>query len=369
MAEGIEQRTTAEAAPGTGWVALRGARHVVAQAWPTLIVVGAVALVAGGQIAEDIADSPPLQMLAPDAAVGRWTIIVAVLYMLATAGWVDRAVDRWILALDGVFTLDRNRFERYAEGLRRPRTPVQVALLVASAVIVLAVFEVLGSSLPTDDPVTKQPLFMPPMGPGAAVILAGYTVVGWAILSLIYATIKRAQSLGQLSREPIEVDVFDTTKLLPLGNIALATALAPAGIIVILLVGYGRPSQPLGDPPARDAGQRARADPAAARHPSADGARPVRGPEPDQRPPAGDVRAGQRRDRDRHDRVRAAQQQGRGADVPAGDSPPDDDLAVPRFARLRPSRAHRQRAAHLHGHQRAHQGNLDPASDRPLTGP
>jgi len=245
MAEGIEQRTTAEAAPGTGWVALRGARHVVAQAWPTLIVVGAVALVAGGQIAEDIADSPPLQMLAPDAAVGRWTIIVAVLYMLATAGWVDRAVDRWILALDGVFTLDRNRFERYAEGLRRPRTPVQVALLVASAVIVLAVFEVLGSSLPTDDPVTKQPLFMPPMGPGAAVILAGYTVVGWAILSLIYATIKRAQSLGQLSREPIEVDVFDTTKLLPLGNIALATALAPAGIIVILLVGYGRPSQPL----------------------------------------------------------------------------------------------------------------------------
>jgi hypothetical protein len=225
--------------------ALRAARQRIAQMWPALVVVVAVALVAAGQIAEDLADSPPLQMLAPESAVGRWTIIFAVLYMLATARWVDRAVDRWIDLLDGVFTIDRAQFERYARGLRRPRPLVQVSLFVVSSIVVIGLFEVLGSSLPTDDPVTHRPLLMPAMGPSAAIILVAYAVVGWAILSLVYATIQRAQALGQLSHEPIEVDVFDTTKLLPLGNIALATALAPAGIIVILLVGYGRPSQPI----------------------------------------------------------------------------------------------------------------------------
>jgi hypothetical protein len=240
----VEDGTTADTGARNGLVTLRMARQQIVQAWPTLLVVIAVAVVAAGQVAEDLLDSPPLQMLAPESAVGRWTIIVAVLYMLATARWVDHAVDRWIVALDGVFNLDRGRFERYARGLGRPRPLVQLSLFVASAVIVLGVFEVLGSSLPTDDPVTGQPVFMPPMGPSAAVILVAYAVVGWAILSLVYATIQRAQALGRLSHEPIEVDVFDTTKLLPLGNIALATALAPAGIIVILLIGYGRPSQP-----------------------------------------------------------------------------------------------------------------------------
>jgi len=241
----VDQGTIATSGASRSLAALRAARQRVVSAGPAIVVAVAVGVVAAGQVAEDIADSPPLQMLSPESAVGRWTIIVAVLYMLATARWVDHAVDRWIVALDGVFTIDRAPFERYAEGLRRPKTAVQVALFAASSVIVLGLFEVLGSSLPTDDPVTRQPVLMPSMGPAAAIILVAYAIVGWAILSLVYATIQRARALGRLSHEPIEVDVFDTTKLLPLGNIALATALAPAGIIVILLVGYGRPSQPL----------------------------------------------------------------------------------------------------------------------------
>lgn len=246
MSEPMAERgTMAETGASGGLAAWRAARQRVVAAWPALLVVAAVALVAAGQIAEDLADSPPLQMLEPDTTVVRWTVVVAVLYMLATARWVDHAVDRWIVALDGVFKIDRARLERYTDGLRPPRPFVQIALFVVSSVIVILLFEVLRSSLPTDDPVTHGQLFIPPMGPSAAVILAAYAVVGWAILSLVYATIQRAQALGRLSREPIEVDVFDTTKLLPLGNIALATALAPAGIIVILLVGYGRPSQPL----------------------------------------------------------------------------------------------------------------------------
>ena len=92
-----------------------------------------------------------------------------------------------------------------------------------------------------NDPVTDQPLFLPGDPLAALVILAGYTVAGWAGLSLIYLTVSLGRALGELSREPLEVDVFDTTNLLPFGNIALAGALAPVGIIGILLFGLGSP--------------------------------------------------------------------------------------------------------------------------------
>jgi hypothetical protein len=107
------------------------------------------------------------------------------------------------------------------------------------------VLVVMQTSLPIDDPVTNAPMFLPGSGLAAAVVLVQYTLVGWAVLMLVWGTIRRARALGELSREPLEVDVFDTTNLLPLGNIALATALAPAGVVVILLFGFGRPTSPV----------------------------------------------------------------------------------------------------------------------------
>jgi hypothetical protein len=65
--------------------------------------------------------------------------------------------------------------------------------------------------------------------------------VGWAGLMLVTATVRLGTALGRLSREPFDVDVFDTSNLVPFGNIALAVALAPAGVIFILLVGLGQP--------------------------------------------------------------------------------------------------------------------------------
>jgi hypothetical protein len=108
--------------------------------------------------------------------------------------------------------------------------------------LVTVLFVGLGSDLPvTNDPVTNQPIYLPGSGLQSGLILAGYAVVGWAGLSLIYLTIRLGRALGQLSRETLVVDVFDTTNLLPFGNIALAGALAPAGIIVIMLLGLGQP--------------------------------------------------------------------------------------------------------------------------------
>jgi hypothetical protein len=212
---------------------------------PRLLITLAVAVVAAGQLAEDIADSEPLQLLSPSDSVRRWTVIAAVAYMLVISRYVDRMVDRSMSALREVIEIDPDRFERYAIGLGRLSRTFEAGLLIAAAVVVVVIFPVLGSSLPIDDPVSGALTHLPPLGIDAGLILAAYAVLGWAVVSMVTSTLRRARALGQLTREPLEVDVFDTSPLLPLGNIALATALAPAGIIVILVFGFGRPNEAL----------------------------------------------------------------------------------------------------------------------------
>jgi hypothetical protein len=129
--------------------------------------------------------------------------------------------------------------------MRPPDTKVNLVLLASSALIVTVLFVVTGASLPIDDP-AGNPNFLPADRLAAFAILAGYTALGWAGLSLFYLTIRVGRSLAELCRLPLDINVFDTTNLLPFGNIALASALAPAGVVVLLLLGMGQPSTWLG---------------------------------------------------------------------------------------------------------------------------
>jgi hypothetical protein len=222
--------------------ARRSAREQLVRLSPYILLLAAVALVMAGQVAEDLADSEPIQLLAPMSALRRWTLIVAVLYMLAISLVVDRLVIQSLAALDRLVRIKPERFDEYMERMRRPSLAVDVVMLAAAGLVVAVLFMGLKTSLPIDDPLTKAPMFLPGTTLGAAAVLIEYTLVGFAVLSLVWTTVRRARALGKLSREPLQVDVFDTTNLLPLGNIALATALAPAGLIVILLFGFGAPS-------------------------------------------------------------------------------------------------------------------------------
>jgi hypothetical protein len=221
-------------------------RDRLRRAAPLIAAAVAAGLVAAGQLSEDLADSSPLQMLSPTEAVRRWTVIAAVLYLLLISRFVSGLVERSVTSLTGVLQAEPERLDRYRRSLDDPGSRVDGVLLLVSAIIVTILFPVLGTSLPIDDPVTNQPMLLPGGAGAALVILAAYSVLGWALLSLVYSTIRRARALGQLSRERFEVDVFDTADLLPFGNIALATSLAPAGIIVMFLVGFGRPTAVLG---------------------------------------------------------------------------------------------------------------------------
>lgn len=208
-----------------------------------LVMIAALGLVVAGQLAEDLADTPGLELLPPIFSGHRWTVIAVVAYMLLITRVIDRTVHGAIPSIERVLKLDAPTVRGYVDRLRPVEVSANLALLAASAIIVTTLFAGMGLDMPvTRHPVTDEPLFLPPSPLGALAVLAGYTVFGWAGLSLIYLTVRLGRALGELCREPLAVDVFDTSNLLPLGNIALAGALAPAGIIVILLLGLGQPN-------------------------------------------------------------------------------------------------------------------------------
>jgi hypothetical protein len=160
--------------------------------------------------------------------------------MLLITRVVDRTVRVAIPAIEGVVRADAAIVGAHIRRLRPVDVRTNVVLLAASGIIVTTLFAGLGLDLPVPAS-TGTDQFLPVDTLGALAVLSGYTVVGWAGLSLIYLTVRHGQSLGALCREPLAIDVFDTTNLLPLGNIALAGALAPVGVIVIFLVGLGQP--------------------------------------------------------------------------------------------------------------------------------
>jgi hypothetical protein len=130
--------------------------------------------------------------------------------------------------------------------MARPDARWNALLLAIPAALVVLLFAVAGSDLPTTDPVTHQSVYLPSNPWLALAVLAEYTIVGWAGLTLVATAVRRGRALGALSHEAFDIDVFDTAPLLPFGNMALAVALAPAGLIFILLLGFGLPNSWLG---------------------------------------------------------------------------------------------------------------------------
>lgn len=207
-----------------------------------VLAVVATAIVVCGQLAEDLADNAPLQMLPPTLAIQRWTMVALVAYVFSTSAALDRTVERALAALRPAVKIDEASFAAYASRMKRLPERLDTILLVASALTAVIVFGLLGTDLLLNNPVTHQPQHLPADPIAAVVILSGYTVVGWAVLRLVFGTARLAWLLLNLARAPLEIRVFDTSNLIPFGNIALALAVVPAGVIVLLIIGLGSPT-------------------------------------------------------------------------------------------------------------------------------
>jgi hypothetical protein len=202
--------------------------------YPALLIA-AVAVVLAGQALEDATDGA-LRMTRPLESYRRWGLVVLAVYELVIAALVYRTVTGSLRALAGVVRVSDAAYAAYESEVRRRTWTVDAALLSIAVVVVYVLFVYLGLELiPPEEPLSAP-------GPIAAVILGGYVLLGWAGLKLLYVAWRFGRLLGRLSREPLEISVFDNTPLLPFGNVALAVALAPAGVVIILFVVLGAPT-------------------------------------------------------------------------------------------------------------------------------
>lgn len=212
---------------------------------PVLAAV-AIGIVIAGQVAEDLSDSPPLQMLPPNVYLPRWMIVVAFAYMLLVIELIERPVQRSLGLVQHVVRIDPAEFRAYWLRMSYTDHRSEAILFACAAGIVTLLYPVLNRPLATTiDPVTRGPVHLPAGPLEATLVLAAYTLVGWAGLRLVYRIIRVARALGQLSRQPLVIDVYDVTDLLPFGRIALALSLAPVGLMLVLIMGLGAPQGPV----------------------------------------------------------------------------------------------------------------------------
>jgi hypothetical protein len=88
-------------------------------------------------------------------------------------------------------------------------------------------------------------MYLPPDTPSAALVLVAYWLVGWVALSLLVNAVRFGGALGELRQKPLALNAYHTQNILPLGRLALVLSLAPAGVVLILLMGLGTPTGPL----------------------------------------------------------------------------------------------------------------------------
>lgn len=185
-------------------------------------------------------------MLTPTLSISRWTVVLLTLYMLVVLRLIQRTATRTIREVRSAVICDDSTFDEPAQRMKRVHWRTDIGLGLLAAAIVVILFPLLHSPLPVvRNPQTHDLTFLPQDPVNAVLVMLAYTLVGWSALRLIVNTVRLGFVLGELTQKPLAINVYDPTAVLPLGRLALALSLAPAGIVLLLLVGLGSPTGPV----------------------------------------------------------------------------------------------------------------------------
>lgn len=208
-----------------------------------LLVFACVALVMAGQWVEDALDTANLEMLIPASSIARWTVVILTFYMVVVLRLIQRTAAHTTYEVRSTVVCSDSVFDALARRMKRVHWRTDLGLAVLTTVVVVILFPILQSPLPVvRNPQTNALNYLPTDSFNAALVMAAYIVVGWSALRLTVNTVRLGKALGELTQQPLKINVFDPTNVLPLGRLALALSLAPAGIVLILLVGLGSPT-------------------------------------------------------------------------------------------------------------------------------
>ena len=114
----------------------------------------------------------------------------------------------------------------------------EAVLLLSALAVVLAWFGVFRQPFPLVN------AYLPPLPLQAILVIAAYTIFGWAGLTLVYSSTRFGLGLGALAKRPLKVNVFDPDGLLPFGGLSLRHSLTVAVTVLLLIIPLGRPTEP-----------------------------------------------------------------------------------------------------------------------------
>jgi hypothetical protein len=160
-----------------------------------------------------------------------------VAYILAEVHIVKRAAAKALAELRTSVLVGHEEYERHVRRMLAASPRVELALAVASLVVVLALFVGLSADL------LNTNSSLPASLPAAAYIVAMYVLLGWLLLTVAYTSIRHGWALRALAHEPLAINVFDPSGLVPFGRLGLILSLPIAVIVLVPLILLGAPTK------------------------------------------------------------------------------------------------------------------------------
>lgn len=215
-----------------------GLRHLPIPYGAIAIAAGIVGLIA--QIVEYSLRDPTFQHLTPSLALGRLAVPAMFVYALLAMRALKQKTVKALEQLRPVVRVTDQEYYQHTRRMVHIGFPTEGLLLVTSAAIVVIPLLVFRVPTPMGGGVTYLPVENWPI---ATFIVSTYVILGWLELLLLYSSITLSTELGRLAKRPLTINVFDSTELLPFGNIALLHSVMLAGLILVLIIPLGRPTE------------------------------------------------------------------------------------------------------------------------------
>ncbi len=209
---------------------------------PYPLLIAAAGLVAfAEQVLEYSLRDPAFVQATPLTWIKRLVVPFLIVYLLFTLRLLRRGAIQALAALRPIVEIDDDAYDAHVRAMIHIRRREELFLLAISVTLMVILFVVLKNPLPLSG--GPNPVHLPANWLLAAFILGAYTLLGWLFLMLIYCSIRLGTALGRLAREPLSVNIFDPMDLLPFGRLSLLHSLSLVGVILILVLPLGRPTE------------------------------------------------------------------------------------------------------------------------------
>ncbi|UCF62393.1 MAG: hypothetical protein JSV37_06755 [Anaerolineaceae bacterium] len=202
----------------------------------SLIVLLFTLLIIVEQILEYAILDPTFSGISLSSIGFRFTLPSLTLYMLLVMRLLKRRAVKAMVQLRPSVLVSDEKYEGLVRRMIQSSRRIEVALLIISLVIILGLFVLMEFPLPTLGA-------LPASAASRFFVITTYVLFGWLGLLFVYTGVKHSLGLGAISRKPLSVNVFDPDNLLPFGNLSLVHSLALVGLVLILFIFLGMPTQ------------------------------------------------------------------------------------------------------------------------------